>query len=60
MAHDACGHEIKDGCKVHLHGEVVAVGDDDVTVKLDAPEGQEGQNVTVKHCCVHCDDHPDH
>jgi hypothetical protein len=56
MPTDACGHEIKDGCQVHLHGEVTAVGDDAVTVKLHAPEGQEGQSVTVKPCCVRCDE----
>lgn len=48
---------IKVGDKVHLHGEVTALNGDYVNVRLNAPEGETGQEITsVRSCCVCCDD----
>lgn len=58
---DDCGHPIKPGCAVHVHGKVLAIGPDAVTVRVCSKDGAEtGQVVTCEPCCVHCDDHPDH
>lgn len=54
---DAAGCPVGPGAKVHLHGEVTAVDGQQVTVRLDAPEGETGEEITVRSCCVHCDEH---
>jgi hypothetical protein len=54
---DDCGHPLAVGDKVHVHGSITALNGDFVNIRLDAPEGQEGQEITsVKSCCVHCDE----